>query len=88
VSVVVLVCRGPDTIWELTERTYRVLRTRTGRSSSWSAGALTTAGMSSKRLMVRFPQVVGVDPFRNFGQHNALLAGIRLATKGCRRHDG
>ena len=33
-----------------------------------------------EQLVAAHPQVVGVELFRNFGQHNALLAGIRLAT--------
>lgn len=30
-------------------------------------------------LVAEHPQIIGIDLFRNFGQHNALLAGIRAA---------
>ena len=32
-----------------------------------------------QELMIEFPWVIGLDFMRNYGQHNALLAGIQLA---------
>ena len=57
-----------------------------GTSSSLME-ALTTVGRPCPNSLT-VPQVVGVNLFRNFGQHNALLAGIRQASIFRRRHDG
>jgi undecaprenyl-phosphate 4-deoxy-4-formamido-L-arabinose transferase len=35
--------------------------------------------MSISELAGRYPWVIGVDLMRNYGQHNALLCGVRLA---------
>ncbi len=84
VSVVVPVYNGSATLPELVARIRDVLDERDivfeiwlvndgSRDESWSRIAALAAGD---------PRVHGLDLARNFGQHNALLAGIRAA-----RHD-
>jgi undecaprenyl-phosphate 4-deoxy-4-formamido-L-arabinose transferase len=82
--VVVPVYNGAATLDELVTRLVAVLRPRGApfevilvndgsRDQSWS---------TITRLSAAVPELVGVDLLRNFGQHNALLCGIRTA-----RHD-
>src|SRR3954464_9811134 len=80
VSVVVPVYRGAATIVELTERTCDVLQRMDWEIIFVVDGSPDDSWRVVEALAGRFPQVVGVELFRNFGQHNALLAGIRLAT--------
>jgi undecaprenyl-phosphate 4-deoxy-4-formamido-L-arabinose transferase len=77
--VVIPVYNGAETVPALVDRLLPVLRTLNrpfevilvndgSRDASWAA--ITS-------LAVRNPEVVGVDLMRNYGQHNALLCGIR-----------
>jgi undecaprenyl-phosphate 4-deoxy-4-formamido-L-arabinose transferase len=81
VSVVVPVYDGEATLAELVDRTVKVLEPRGApfeiilvndgsRDASWSRIVALAAGDARVR---------GLDLTRNFGQHAALLAGIRLA---------
>jgi len=81
VSIVVPVYNGAATLAELTERTVAVM----SRSITWELifvvdGSPDNSWDQVASLVDRHPQVVGVNLFRNFGQHNALLAGIRQAS--------
>jgi glycosyltransferase involved in cell wall biosynthesis len=80
-SVVVPVFNSASTLPELVERleaaldtghaTYEIVLVNDGSvDASWS---------EIKRLSTTRPSVRGLDLARNFGQHNALLAGIRAA---------
>ena len=82
ISVVVPVYNSEETLSELTARIIEVLGPRNApyeivlvndgsKDGSWE---------TIKRLSAENPQVRGVSMARNFGQHNALLAGIRCAS--------
>ena len=82
VTVVIPVYNGAATVGAVVERVIEVLRRSQrplqivlvndgSRDESWAA---------IQRLAHTYPEVAGVDLTRNFGQHNALLCGIRLAT--------
>src|ERR1700674_1537848 len=93
VSVVVPVYDGAATLPELVARLAAVLAARAPRSeillvndgsrdASWQvilelAHAHATNGLGPDR-----PRVHGIDLMRNYGQHNALLCGIRAAAGG------
>jgi glycosyltransferase involved in cell wall biosynthesis len=81
ISVVVPVYNSEQTLKPLAERLTAVLSPLTlkleivlvndgSRDGSWKA---------VEELAASMPQVRGIDLLRNFGQHNALLAGIRAA---------
>ena len=81
VSVVIPVYEGEATLEELCSRIAAVLEPRSGdfeiilvndgsRDNSWAV----ISGLAD-----RFPYIVGMNLMRNYGQHNALLAGIRKA---------
>src|SRR5258706_12650804 len=83
ISVVVPVYNSEQTLETLLERLATVLTACAGaeafevilvndasRDRSWDVGA---------RLSARYPWVRGIDLMRNYGQHNALLCGIRAA---------
>jgi glycosyltransferase involved in cell wall biosynthesis len=83
VSVVVPVYEGAKTIEELCRRITDVLQPQYedfeiilvndgSRDNSWEVVS---------RLAREYPQVLGINLMRNYGQHNALLAGIRQAEK-------
>jgi undecaprenyl-phosphate 4-deoxy-4-formamido-L-arabinose transferase len=84
VSVVVPVYNGAQTVPALIARLLPVLRARSApfeiilvndgsRDASWS---------TIETLARRHPEITGIDLMRNYGQHNALLCGIRQS-----RHD-
>lgn len=84
ISVVIPVYNGAPTLEELVARLVVVLRALGGpfeivlvndgsRDASWATITRLSAGV---------PEIVGIDLLRNYGQHNALLCGIRAA-----RHD-
>ncbi|MGD8466765.1 MAG: glycosyltransferase family 2 protein [Anaerolineae bacterium] len=81
ISVVVPVYNSQDTLVELVERIEVVLSELTdrfevvlvndgSRDNSWQA----ICGLATEH-----DRVIGLDLMRNYGQHNALLAGIRQA---------
>ena len=79
-SIVVPVYNGAGSITLLTERVCQTL----GEDGGWELllvvdGSPDNSWSIVGELVERYPQVVGIDMFRNFGQHNALLAGIRAA---------
>jgi undecaprenyl-phosphate 4-deoxy-4-formamido-L-arabinose transferase len=82
ISVVVPVYNGAETLPELVQRLDRVLAACTpvrevilvndgSHDRSWEVIC---------QLSAQHPWVRGIDLMRNYGQHNALLAGIRAAT--------
>ena len=80
VSVVVPVYNGAASITELAERMTQTFSS----DDAWELifvvdGSPDNSWAVVESLIARLPHVVGVDLFRNFGQHNALLAGIRAA---------
>jgi undecaprenyl-phosphate 4-deoxy-4-formamido-L-arabinose transferase len=81
VSVVIPVYNSEEILPTLLERlaavlpqvatSYEVILVNDGsRDNSWT---------SIQELAVRYPFVRGFELMRNFGQHNALLAGVRAA---------
>lgn len=81
VSVVVPVYRGAETIEELATRIDAVLD---GLEVEHEIILVNDASPDSsweiiEGLAQRLPSVSGIDLMRNYGQHNALLAGIRQA---------
>jgi undecaprenyl-phosphate 4-deoxy-4-formamido-L-arabinose transferase len=81
ISVVVPVYNGQESLPELVERlhaslvgltdTFEIILVNDGsRDQSW---------FQTTQLASRYPRVTGLDLMRNYGQHNALLAGIRQA---------
>jgi undecaprenyl-phosphate 4-deoxy-4-formamido-L-arabinose transferase len=74
------VYNGAASLTELAERTSRAF----GPSTNWELIFVVDGSPDDSWVVVRdlintYPAVVGLDLFRNFGQHNALLAGIRAA---------
>ncbi len=80
VSVIVPVYNGAGSIGELTQRVDATLSPR----CNWELifvvdGSPDNSWQVVEGLVASNPRVTGVRMFRNFGQHNALLAGIRAA---------
>lgn len=80
-SVVIPVYNGQHTIGELVERLGRVLP---GISNSYEIvlvcdGSPDNSWQLIEQLASRHPWVRGIDLMRNYGQHNALLCGVRAA---------
>lgn len=82
ISVVVPVFNGERTLPALVDRLEPVLKSQGGvfevvlvndgsRDESWSA---------IRKLSERHPWIRGIDLMRNYGQHNAILCGIRAAS--------
>ena len=80
-SVVVPVYNGADTLEDLVARLLRVFQKNPGECEILMVndGSTDCSWQVIKRLAAEHPQVCGIDLIRNFGQHNALLAGIRQA---------
>jgi undecaprenyl-phosphate 4-deoxy-4-formamido-L-arabinose transferase len=81
VTVVIPVYNSQDTLLELAGRLDRVLRSL-GSNSEMVFVNDGSADESWDRILTiarQFNGAVGINLARNFGQHNALLAGIRLA---------
>lgn len=81
VSVVVPVFNGEATLVELVDRLQTVL-------SSWvdafevilvNDGSCDCSWQVIRDLAARYPFVYGINLMRNYGQHNALLAGVQRA---------
>lgn len=80
VSIVVPVYNGANTIGELAERVAAAM----GDDRAWELifvvdGSPDLSWHTVEALVDRYPKVIGIDMYRNFGQHNALLAGVRAA---------
>jgi glycosyltransferase involved in cell wall biosynthesis len=81
VSIIVPVYNGAGSIAELAQR----VATTMADISDWELvfvvdGSPDDSWNVIEDLVRTHPRVVGIDLFRNFGQHNALLAGIRSAS--------
>ncbi len=81
ISVVIPVFNSEPTLPRLVARLDTVLR---GMGVSWEVilvndGSRDASWPVIRELAERNPCVVGLDLMRNYGQHNALLAGIRVA---------
>ena len=81
VSVVIPVYRGEQSLPQLLERLHPVL---TGRGAPFEIILVNDDSPDGswpviQELARRWPGVIGVALSRNFGQHNALLCGIRRA---------
>ncbi len=79
ISVVVPVYNGQDTIAELTERLGQVL---SGFAEAYEVilvcdGSPDDSWQVIEKLVERYSWVVGIRLMRNYGQHNALLCGVR-----------
>jgi undecaprenyl-phosphate 4-deoxy-4-formamido-L-arabinose transferase len=84
VSVVVPVYNSQDTLLELAERIHRVLRSLGGASEMVfvNDGSADGSWECIVEIARKYDNLVAIDLTRNFGQHNALLAGIRHARYG------
>ena len=81
ISVVIPVYNGQDTIVELVERLGKVLP---AVSHAYEVvlvcdGSPDGSWKVIEGLAERFPWVLGIELMRNYGQHNALLCGVRAA---------
>ena len=81
ISVVIPVYNGQHTIGELVERLGQVLP---GISDSYETvlicdGSPDDSWKVIEQLSARFRWVRGIELMRNYGQHNALLCGVRAA---------
>lgn len=79
VSVVVPVYNSAETLDVLVDRIRRALDGRDHEIILVNDGSTDRSWQQVVRLTSDTPNVRGVDLARNFGQHNALLAGIRAA---------
>jgi undecaprenyl-phosphate 4-deoxy-4-formamido-L-arabinose transferase len=82
VSIVIPVYNGSATIAELAERLLAVFRSmnRACEILLVNDGSPDNSWEVIRALADAHPQVRGLNLMRNFGQHNALLAGIRQAS--------
>src|SRR6187402_755229 len=80
-SVVVPVYNAEATLRGLVERLEPVLRAHTSRFELVlvNDGSRDGTWRIVEELVARHPWVRGIDMLRNYGQHNALLCGIRAA---------
>jgi undecaprenyl-phosphate 4-deoxy-4-formamido-L-arabinose transferase len=78
-SVVVPVYNGAATVPTLVDRLRAVLRTVASQYEIIlvNDGSRDTSWVTIESLALRYPEIVGIDLMRNYGQHNALLCGIR-----------
>ncbi len=81
VSVIIPVYNGADTLEPLVDRLLKVFQGQTNECEILMVndGSQDHSWKIIQALASRYPQVHGLDLMRNFGQHNALLAGIRQA---------
>ena len=81
VSIVIPVYNGADTLEALVDRLLRVFQAA-GRDCEVlmvNDGSRDRSWQTIQALAEHHPEVSGFKLMRNFGQHNALLAGIRQA---------
>jgi undecaprenyl-phosphate 4-deoxy-4-formamido-L-arabinose transferase len=83
ISVVVPVYNSTLTLEQLTVRMAKVLSklTKNFELILVNDHSLDQSWQVIEKLVKQYPWVVGVDLMRNFGQHNALLCGIRVSTQ-------
>jgi undecaprenyl-phosphate 4-deoxy-4-formamido-L-arabinose transferase len=82
ISVVVPVYNGAATLPELARRVDEALAGRAYELVLVNDGSADASWERIAALAREQPQVRGLDLMRNYGQHNALLAGIRAARGG------
>lgn len=82
VSIVIPVYNGAATVGAVVERVVQVLRGPHRRTEIIlvNDGSRDDSWATIQALAQTYPEVAGIDLTRNYGQHNALLCGIRLAT--------
>lgn len=80
VTVVVPVYNGAANLGELVERVTAALAPGDHEIVLVNDGSQDDSWAVVEQLAARHRPVVGIDLVRNYGQHNALLAGIRQAT--------
>ena len=81
ISVIIPVYNGQETIIHLVERLKKVLK---DISESYEVvlicdGSPDDSWRVIEELVARYPWVRGIQLMRNYGQHNALLCGVRAA---------
>jgi len=81
VSVVIPVYNGAETLEPLVDRLVKVFQDQANECEILMVndGSQDRSWQIIQTLASRHSQVCGLDLMRNFGQHNALLAGIRQA---------
>ena len=82
ISVVIPVYRSEKILPELTRRLHAVL---TSIAARWEIilvndGSPDDSWKVISQLAIQYPEIVPINLMRNYGQHNALLCGIRAAT--------
>jgi undecaprenyl-phosphate 4-deoxy-4-formamido-L-arabinose transferase len=82
VSIVVPVYNSEESLPELVSRIGRVLDGAEGSHELLfvNDGSRDRSWQQVQQLAAAYPWVVGIDLMRNYGQHNALLCGIRAAS--------
>jgi glycosyltransferase involved in cell wall biosynthesis len=80
-SIVIPVYNGADTLGELVDRLAVVLRDLCQQYEAVlvNDGSQDDSWQVIQELAQRYPWVNGINLMRNYGQHNALLCGIRAA---------
>jgi undecaprenyl-phosphate 4-deoxy-4-formamido-L-arabinose transferase len=78
-SVVIPVYNGAATVPALIDRLRAVVPNVTSRYEIIlvNDGSRDSSWATIEKLALRYPEIVGIDLMRNYGQHNALLCGIR-----------
>ncbi len=81
ITVVVPVFNGGRNAQELADRLYRALReiTKDFELILVNDGSRDDSWMEVMNLSQKLDWVMGIDLMKNYGQHNALLCGIRMA---------
>lgn len=81
ISIIVPVYNSEETVGELVAQLEPVLQsiTHTFEVILVNDGSRDNSWHVVQQTVERFPFVRGIDLMRNYGQHNALLAGIRIA---------
>ena len=80
ISVVVPVYNSENSLTELTERIYSTLSGNHDFEILYiDDGSLDSSWKTIEKLVSTYPKITGLKLGRNFGQHNALLCGIRQA---------
>ena len=84
ISIVIPVYNGAATVGAVVRRVLQVLRGAQRRMEIIlvNDGSRDDSWATIQALAQEYPEVAGIDLTRNYGQHNALLCGIRLAAQG------
>jgi undecaprenyl-phosphate 4-deoxy-4-formamido-L-arabinose transferase len=80
ISIVIPVYNGAATIGDLVDRLIDVLSTNTLQIVLVNDGSADQSDLACRALYVRYPETVTyVNLSKNFGEHNAVMAGLRHA---------